>query len=219
MRYTRDVPSDEFCYISPGRRKEMRATMRRLNHENAANLRLPSPLRPGDILFAEMGLNQINSNGIRTLDRVWYFAVTEKNGNLGREITMRRLVDRRERLTEDDAKMFAVPRGLAWPRVGVSVPDIGNYMDLPPIKGSADHVGEVLFFAGEAGHRAKPLPFVESGSARIYRQTAYCDGYPTLREQRHNPDWRETGIVNSPPAPASDPSIGDLGHLREYLGI
>ena len=216
MRRASDVDN---VYSSLQRRKEMRATMRRLNKESVANTRLPSPLKPGDILFAVMGLEQVRSDGRRTLDRVWYFEVTETNGELGRETIMRRLVDRRERLTEDAARMFAIPRDLTFPRVGVSVPDIGNYMDLPPIKGNADHLGAVRFFAGIAAYHARLLPFLEPGSTRIYRQTAYCDGYPTVREQRHNPDWRETGIVNPPPQLPADPSFNPSGYLDAYLGI
>ncbi len=215
MRRASDVDN---VYSSLQRRKEMRATMRRLNKESVANTRLPSPLKPGDILFAVMGLEQVRSDGRRTLERVWYFEVTETNGELGRETIMRRLVDRRERLTEDAARMFTIPHDLTFPRVGVSLPDLGNYMDLPPIRGTADHLGAVRFFAGVAAYHARLLPFVAAGSTRIYRQTAYCDGYPTVREQRHNPDWRETGIVNPPPQLPADPSFNPSGYLDAYLG-
>ena len=207
-------------YIGPQKRKEMRATIRRINKECAANARLPSPLKPGDILFAVMGLQQTNG-GRKTLDRVWYFQVTETSDDLGRETVMRRLVDRRERMDAANEQMFSIPHDLTFPRVGVSWPDPGNFRDLPPVAGKADHLGAVSFCPGGAPpvRCAGPLSFVGSGSTRIYQQTPYCDGYPTAREQRHNPDWRNTGIVNQPPPLAPDPSYDPWGYLDAYLGL
>uniref|UniRef100_E6PKM5 Uncharacterized protein n=1 Tax=mine drainage metagenome TaxID=410659 RepID=E6PKM5_9ZZZZ len=187
----------------------------------AANAALPSPLRVGDILVAELGPQRRDINGKpyskRDLFPVWYFQVEAIGGNLGRETTMRRIADRREPLPDGSADVFSFHDDLPFPRVGVSWPVPGAFIQ-QAVVAQSDHAGHVSFCLGDAPpvRTAKPLPFIRIGPTRIDEGTPYCDGYPTRREMQHNPDWRKTGIVNQPPPLEPDPSIDPWGYLDAY---